>query len=818
MSSKPTSEGSNQPNGTAVTAVTPRPTISKEEYLARHYQLFEQLTGFKSWDSWRENVNASSSATDNKKDADLDRRALIYALNLTMAAMDDETYNEVQIQRVIDAKFQSICAANAPSITSFPDSLSRAEHLSSMCERLQDQVNNLEIKYLNSRKAMSALSENEKQMKKRLDVATNTNQRLATMCNALESKIKFMSKDCVSHQTQISQLQQEKKQQEEKLRQAVVPAKTQNEQSLLDEIKVLRKTNVHLLEALSDKKVKGDSKMKLDVPQQLLDMMAELKSDKEAILKQAQSILERQGAQSLITSADMSKPEIEHHPELQNLVLKFNISPQSDTAEKQLDAIRREYPEVLAGKLRKFHDVYVAREKYFMQALRSSKLETMIQTRKLEVLQKRVDTDSKRLKVLSDQVEASAKVEATLTAKVSSLTELTKSLENNIQQTAQALGMKKENEVFLETHLKKMVEMETVLAERNQLLMKKCDKLVAELAMLHVERKQITENFNDTVEKLGASETMCKALLDERDELEFTIIKLEEAIFRLSMSDDVEELRKSQPHPPRPSKQHPNQKGTRKIKYKGKGSTQVQAARSTESKYSKSATVAGSTSGQQNGMAKENDSEGSKTLSVTQSSTNSVQAVQSKEKKQLSANHASPSTKTHSKTTITPSQSNSNDPSNAPEDSLPLSKMDEKDIAKSTSSPDHNLTFNFSKMTPEEITNELGKRFSSHGGDKEFFQRTFGFDITGIPFPEVLEKYSNLGVDKCNDDECTIHHPPTMHETTWDNIINSASAATNAAATGSTESRSTPGEPKWEGNMINGKKVFGPERPPSMTA
>lgn len=813
MSSTPNSEGSNQPNGTATNAVTPKPTISKEEYLARHYQLFEQLTGFKSWDSWRENVNTSSSTTDNKKDADLDRRALIYALNLTMAAMDDETYNEVQSQRAIDAKLYDLCTANVIPITAFPDSLSRAEHLMSMCEKLQKQVNNLEIKYLNSRKAMAALAENEKQMKKRLDVATNTNQRLATMCNALESKIKFMSKDCLSHQIQISQLQQEKENQQllcqqlqEKLQQVAVPGKSENEQSLMEEIKVLRKTNVHLLEALSDKKVKGDNKMKLDVPQQLLDMMAELKSDKEAILKQAQSILERQGAQSLVTNTNSSKPEIENHPELQNLVLKFNINPQSDTVEQQLEAIRREYPEVLAGKLRKFYNLYVARENYFVQALRSSKLETMIQTRKLEVVQKRVDTDSKRLKVLSDQVEASAKVEAALTAKVSSLEGLTKSLENNIQQTAQALRIKKENEAFLDKHLNKMVEMETVLDERNQLLLKRCDTLVSDLSMLHLERKQITENFNDTLEKLGASETMCKALLDERDELEFTIIKLEETIFRLSMPSNVEELRKSQQRPPRPPKQQQN--NSRKIKYKGKGSSKVQAILSAEAKTSQSTTAAESASSQKNNYSKETNFSTKDSVASTKQSTHSAQNTEKIQTEPLQCQST-----VQVEVTKKENPSPSDKMSDGSEISLPVTKKDDETITVDSSLlSKQQQTYDFSKMTPEEITNELGKRFSSHGNDKEFFERTFGFDITGISFPEILEKYSTLNADKCNnEEECSVHHPSNMHESTWQNIVHLASAAVSTSTR-----ESDPGESKWEGNMINGKKVFGPERPPSM--
>lgn len=816
MSSTPNSEGSNQPNGTATNAVTPKPTISKEEYLARHYQLFEQLTGFKSWDSWRENVNTSSSTTDNKKDPDLDRRALIYALNLTMAAMDDETYNEVQSQRAIDAKLYGLCTANVVPVAAFPDSLSRAEHLMSMCEKLQKQVNSLEIKYLNSRKAMAALAENEKQMKKRLDVATNTNQRLATMCNALESKIKFMSKDCLSHQIQISQLQQEKEdqqllcqqqqQKQEKLQQVAVSDKSENEQSLMEEIKVLRKTNVHLLEALSDKKVKGDDKMKLDVPQQLLDMMAELKSDKEAILKQAQSILERQGAQSLVTNTDSSKPEIENHPELQNLVLKFNINPQNDTVEQQLEAIRREYPEVLAGKLRKFYNLYVARENYFVQALRSSKLETMIQTRKLEVVQKRVDTDSKRLKVLSDQVEASAKVEAALTAKVSSLEELTKSLENNIQQTAQALRIKKENEAFLDKHLNKMIEMETILDERNQLLLKRCDTLVSDLSMLHLERKQITENFNDTLEKLGASETMCKALLDERDELEFTIIKLEETIFRLSMPGHVEELRKPQQRPSRPPKQQQN--NTRKIKYKGKGSSKVQAILSAEAKSSQSSTDAESALSQKNSHSKETNLSKKDSVAYTKQSTHTALNTEQKQAELLQCQSTVPVEVTKKET-----PSPSDKIIDGSEVSLPVTNKDDETIAvDSTILSKKQQTYEFSKMTPEEITNELAKRFSSHGNDKEFFERTFGFDITGLPFPEILEKYSTRNVDKCNSEEkCSVHHPSNVHESTWQNIIHLASTAV------STPTRdSNPGEPKWEGNMINGKKVFGPERPPSM--
>lgn len=87
---------------------------------------------------------------------------------------------------------------------------------------------------------------------------------------------------------------------------------------------------------------------------------------------------------------------------------------------------------------------------------------------------------------------------------------------------------------------------------------------------------------------------------------------------------------------------------------------------------------------------------------------------------------------------------------------------------------------------------------------RDFFQSCFGFDITGMSFPEVLEKFSHNETD-CHMSQCPIHSNKAPLRRDWNNLMNEFSKHSPIGATSNNGAES-----------IQKKPVYGPEKPPNM--
>lgn len=889
------------------TSNTPaKPRISKEEYLAKHRQIFKELTGFNSWDDWQQNF--FGNAPNPNADADMDRNALIHALDLTMTALDEDTFNEVQNHREIQENFNQVALNSAVTLDSLPDDEARVKYLATTCRRLLDRLNEIEVQFLSARKVMEVMSESLSEAKSDIEENVTNHLRLTTLCYALESKIRFMTKDCEKHVDKIMVLESENdvinevlrarnerwqtdseriKSLEEALKQlenslaeiqqeykeykqarkesgteekpkgsqkgtvdkiakqkfdedkaALAKEKTafakekaelikekakllKEKEALTKENQALKKRNLALQEQITHsnddpKSIKHDN---LEIQsKQIIDMMNELRSAKEALISQAESILNSKepiSAEMVERLKDSQTTKLENHPLLVELIVKFETQADPDPVEEQMEAVRREYPELLSGKLKAFYEQYEAREQYFLQAMRIAKLEVLVQTEKLEREKRRAETDVKRLEVLSEQVETSSKAEVNLMYKVAQLEAHTRGLETELEKTTQSMTQKNLNDQTLMSYLDKMTRLATSMTDRNDSLINGCDSLRENLEVLIKERKENQSNYAGICEKYTAARKLCKVLAVERDELEFTVVKLETELTRIKLEGNEKDT-SGQPKKVR-SKQYPHRTGKKDVK------------QDVEKQINQS------------------DNKDSSEVPDEKDKAQLTDKTDNEKGQNYDGTNGEPSNKT-----VKPNGSDFLSalvPSSSPS------------ISDDSASPGLGL------VAGPELGRMLAEQFETQTNPADYFKRVFGFDITGMPFHQVMQKFSDedylhLVTDyrKCEKPECPIHGKDATFRSGWTTLMNNINGKLSSSnANGSTSSninnatpintkhspssnlpatfpisRTPPNTPPLSsatplttptpstssssinGKMINGKRVFGPERPPSM--
>lgn len=775
-----------QPNGTASSASrnsgtgattdnTAKPGISKEEYLAKQNQIFEELTGFKSWDSWRQGVKDGS-------DSELDHNALMYALKLTMTALDEDTFNEVVFQRSIDEEYKKATEIVKAEVERMPTKEAKLERLASNFRYLREDLCDIEVQFLSSRKVVTNLVETEAQLKSELEASGLTNQRLTAMCSALKSKIQFMTADCERHQDENQRLRDTQAKMTEVIKKMSNADFTNLESrsdvalqwlnKIADDQAELRKELQQAQEslksvssALPDIKnmsyadvVKENEilkRQKEDLEKRNTQLQKESLQTK-ALSKQNDTVQVKQESEPPINSldtadlSDYSAAKLEHHPLLQDMIKKFEIQGNPDPVEEQMAAVRREYPELLSGKLRAFYEQYEAREQYFLQANRVNKLQALVVQGKLDREVRRGETDAKRLEVLSGQVEESSKVEANLRSQITHLESLLERLETGFKNATQDMVKKQENDEYLMTYLDKMSELATSMNERNEEFNAECDTLRDNVEVLIQERKRNEEMSAEYHKQFTAHKSLSSAIALERDQLEFTIAKLEAEMAQL--------------HGKMAAKTAQNKTLDKKLR---DTETELAGFRVKDS---------------------EKDLNGNESI--------------------LHAEKTHPATSDSSLANI-PEEDQSN-----PTALLPEPKPSSPP-PKETQPPQ----VDFASLTPEQTAQKLYGGFNAQPNPAEFFQKILGFDITSVPVHEWLEHYTHT--KSCTDKGCSIHSQEAKFRQGWSSLLKQVQGIADGSIAGPPITplpRFSPPPSNSNGKMINGKRVFGPERPPSMQA
>lgn len=773
-----------QPNGkasstAATTDNTTKPGISKEEYLAKQNLIFEELTGFKSWDSWRQGVKDSPAS-------DLDHNALMYALKLTMTALDEDTFNEVVYQRGIDEEYKTTTEYSLLDVERETTKEGKLERLASNYRSVREELCDIEVQFLSSRKVMANLVETDTQLQSELQASVNANQRLTAMCSALKSKIQFMTTDCERHQDENQQLKDTQAKMMEliqKMSKADTKLESRSDAALqwlskiADDQAELQK-EVQQAQEQAQESIKAISKIvphadvvkenellkrqKEDLEKRNTQLQKELLQAK-SLSKQNNTIPVKQDSEKQSTSPETAEPsessvaKLEHHPLLQDMIKKFEIQGNPGPVEEQMEAIRREYPELLSGKLRAFYEQYEAREKYFLQANRVNKLQTLVVQGKLDRELRRGETDAKRLEVLSGQVEASSKVEVNLRSQITHLESLLERLETGFKNATQDMVKKQENDEYLMTYLDKMSELATSMNERNEALITECDTLRDNVEVLIQERKKNEEMSAEYHQQFTAHKSLSTAIALERDQLEFTIAKLEAEMAQL--------------HGKMATKTAQNETLDKRLR---DAETELAGFRAKASEKPV------------------NDNE-------------SIIPVETE-----------------------PPASSDSSLARTPEDdqSKPTALLPEP---KSSSPPPKEIRppqIDFASLTPEQTAQKLYGGFNAQPNPAEFFQKILGFDITSVPVHEWLEHYSQ---DKsCTNKDCSIHSQEAKFRQGWNSLITHVQGVADGSITAPGKlPHPTPPPPSnsngnsngnSSGKMINGKRVFGPERPPSMQA
>lgn len=843
------------------------PKISKEEYIAKQSENFAQLTGFSSWDDWRQNMAGEGRAPESE----IDRDALIYALNLTTAALDEDTYNEVNAQRAIDANFRQAAGQGLKKLNEMPNNEEKCLYLTEVCEQLRDQVNELEISFLNSRKIMSTVMANEAQMKSRLEVATTTNQRLATMSKSLELKIESyhetvknfktdnrqLSLQVLDFEKQLSELKNKAQEKEAMLRQAEnenIKKLKDESQKLKDEMKQQNEMYLKLKEYLKkqmeeSKKLKENTKKYDDLKKsnegfkrqneelkksnegykkqneelrksneeykkQVFDLDGKLKQmERSKPLPHAESndvftshqiqdlcfklgvekkhlyegviklLLEKTKLKSTSTNTLKQAKQnsfsiLDNHPLLEDLIKEVELAPNNKQTENHIDAIKREYPELLSKKLGEFWKLYESREDYFKDLLRQARLKASIFARRYEknkialeqavnrstTLSGLVKDNSKKLKSLNDKYDLDQKamneLKEALALKNSQTEEMDKTIKSleeeqrvlkeqvsrdyeSLMTCREALEevkgkLESKNIGRMEKYVNSSKDLIDNIVEKSQSFQREFLGLRSVIEALKTERRDFIRKYNDLVSEYTSSRSLCRTLLKERDEYEFALIKLEGKSFKSSMSG-----------------------ASKKSKY------------SSSSAFKKTR-LSHIDNGDEANFINSQNTQNSEKMVLNSGSNASVAGL---------SNDSSFVTNTK-----LDSGHKTNEALKAYEASIPeLNFRDDLPIFKEEDIPS---TVPF----PEALVDQ----FDSSPNSKEFFTDLFGFDITGMSLAESLQKYSanGHGPNECKLDSCLVHDNKSsplgnMMESTLRKVLSP--------------------------EFINGKKVFGPERPPSMS-
>lgn len=863
------------PNGTSKALSKVEPTITKEEYMAKQSQIFEELTGYKSWDSWRKGVYKESDAIHPRLgSADEDNDTLMFALKVTMAALDDDTYNEVLAQRAIDAQFQLSAKNDTLPLNALPGNKAKVQYFATKYRELREHMNDLEVQFLSSRKLMAGLVDSEAQARQELDASMINNQRLTTMCSALESKIRFMTKDCENHQEEISRLSKANSLLQDEINEL---KKEHSQRTKPDEETVKLKTEIDRLKsALNESKAKsadtspssttrtardGDNleesttltgnsansekseakkilnpsetqqhkveKESKKSQSEALGAAKQPRTDKNADMKATEST-KRQANSSAVRIESNGPAEasaLEHHPMLQGLLDKFDLQGEPSPVEVQMAAVRREYPELLQGKLKRFYEQYEAREKYFLQHLRVNQLRLHVMKGKYDKEVRLRDTDMKRLAVLSEQIEASSKAEVNMReflkqqkAEMDTLKVDMKQLKLDAETTTDRLNatlrVSKEDEEYFKTTLTKMTSLVEDILHRNSKLMKRCESLEKEIKYLKDDQAQNKEQATRIGEEAAAQRKLALMLMEDRDQLEFTIAKIEGDILMANLA--LEQCTKKKDEISKANKRSQAQLAKAeqelaelKREFKNASPEQAPNVVSVENNTKSETTVPASTPARV------------KTEQPKSVTPKPSEVVQQASKPTPDQSAILNSTLTKSTSTTAPKTPSDLSTSNNASTSEP-STNPPPTVKNSADNP-------YSKTPEAELAERLIKQFEGHADPAAYYKSVYGFDITGVPVHKWLQHFSEEESCKCADKECPIHSKEATFRQGWSTLMDQISSVANGAVPQTSKppgpvGRTPPSTPppaatptdKANGHMINGKRVFGPERPPSM--
>lgn len=735
------------------------------------------------------------SYVDGTADSELERSALMFAMNLTMAGIDGDIYNEVVVQQTIDDQFQSYLEEDSIALDKLPTEKDKIRYLLKKYKELRASLSDLEIKYLKARKFTTAVMESETQSEAELDASLISNQQLHTMCKAFESKIRFMNKDCEKHQEEISRL-------------------TNEQDGLKTELANEQKKN----EALN----KETSDLKSEVSRLKAALEQSKKSNNNKSTVTSGTTQPSASSSTSVSIPDSEKALIDGHPLLKDTIESFDIH--SDALQQQMSALRNEYPELLKGRLKSFYEQYEAREKYFLQHSRVNRLRLYVMKGKYDKEVRLRETYAKRLEVLSEQVETSSKSEVKLRAEIeelkgatNKLTEELESLQEWAEKTTDQLDKTTEqlekdgfsnqqDEERIGTVLTEMSEVVEEITLQNSELFTRCEELELQLQMM--KDAQTPEAM--VAQKRASTESFKKlslALVEERDQLEFSLARLEGDLARLNIQRDFELKQKEE----LAQKLAASERKLKELKAKKQPTEQVAAQKPT-----KAAPAV-------NGKKKD--------------------VTPAKERKLPDGQVELPNTP--ELVSKTPPSSNGS------ATQAPVQRI--FDNIAPTKHNDKTQGMDYRNLPDAEVAQHLIDRFDRQVDPVEYFKTVFGFDITGVPPHEMLRRFSEENPCECGDKECPVHSQDATFRNGWATLLSefqaslarkgqadpasansrtqkspssptpppsSSQAKSKAPGTSSptppTQAQSQPATPDSATNTINGKKVFGPERPPTM--